>query len=141
MALNTQLSNTAASLAADAICGSAANNGYLRIYDGSQPANANTVVSTQNLLCEITLPADVFDAAVNGVASLAATISGSVIYAGTNTAAWFRVLESNGSTVLWDGTIGTATANMVLDSTSLSYGATVQITGWTFTVREATTGY
>ena len=68
MALNPKLSNAAASAAADAVC-VLANTGYLRIYDGTQAADANTAVGAQVLLAELRFGATAFGAASNGVAT------------------------------------------------------------------------
>lgn len=52
MALNPKYSNTMVNAEANAV-GDALNNGYIRIYDGSQPANADTAVGAQVLLAEL----------------------------------------------------------------------------------------
>lgn len=46
MAKNTQLSNLAVNTEADAL-GALLNSGLLRIYDGTQPATADTAITTQ----------------------------------------------------------------------------------------------
>ena len=74
MATNPKRSNAAVSAAADAVC-PLLNNGYLRIYDGTQPATANTAVSTQTLLAELRWNATAFGAASNGVATANAITS------------------------------------------------------------------
>ena len=51
MATNPKYSNTCVNAEANAI-GSALDNGFIRIYDGSQPADADTAVSGQTLLAE-----------------------------------------------------------------------------------------
>ena len=51
MANNLKLSNAAVNAEADALS-VLLDNGYLRIYDGTQPANADTPISTQTLLAE-----------------------------------------------------------------------------------------
>ena len=43
------------------------DNGYLRIYDGTQPATANTAIGSQVLLAELRFNADAAPVAVNGV--------------------------------------------------------------------------
>lgn len=49
MANNPQITNAAASVAADAVL-ALVNTGYLRLYDAPQPATADTAISTQTLL-------------------------------------------------------------------------------------------
>ena len=105
MALNPTLSNVAANAEADAAC-ALANTGWLRIYDGTQPANADTAVSTQNILAELRFGATAFGASVAGVATANAITADSSANA-TGTATWFRVFKSDGTTALWDGSVGT----------------------------------
>ena len=68
MALNPKRSNAAVSAAADAVC-PLLNNGYLRIYSGTQPATADTALSSNTLLAELRFGATAFGAASNGVAT------------------------------------------------------------------------
>ena len=131
MASNLQESTTTQNAMVDALT-ALANSGYLRIYDGSQPANANTAVSTQTLLAELRFGATAFGASSSGTATANAITADSSANA-TGTAAWFRVLESDGTTVLWDGSVGTSGADLNLNTTSIVSGATVSITSMTFT--------
>jgi hypothetical protein len=129
-----KLSNTARSAAADAVV-DLADDGYIRIYDGSQPANPNTAVSGQTLLAELRFGNPAFGAAADGVAT-ANAITGEDSALATSTATWFRVLQSNGTTVLWDGTVGTSGADLNLDSTSITTADTVDIDSMTYTQPE-----
>ena len=131
MALNPKLSNVAANAAADAIC-ALANTGYLRIYDGTQPATADTAISTQVLLATLRLNSTAFGSAVAGVATANAITSDSAA-AATGTASWFRALKSDGTTVLFDGSVGTSGANLNLNTTSIVANAAVSCTSFTFT--------
>jgi hypothetical protein len=130
-----KLSNTARSAAADAVV-DLADDGYIRIYDGSQPANPNTAVSGQTLLAELRFGTPAFGAASNGVAT-ANAITGEDSALATSTATWFRVLQSNGTTVLWDGTVGTSGSDLNLDSTSITTADTVDIDSMTYTQPES----
>jgi hypothetical protein len=131
MANNFKLSNTAASAAADGVV-DLADNGYIRIYDGTQAANANTAVGAQVLLAELRFGATAFGAASNGVATANAITADSSANA-TGTATWFRALKSDGSTVLFDGSVGTSSADLVLNSTAIQSGAAVSISSLTYT--------
>lgn len=132
MALNLNLSNTAANAEANALA-VLANTGYIRIYDGTQPATADTAVSTQTLLAELRFGATAFGAASAGVITANAITADSSANA-SGTATWFRVLQSDGTTVLWDGTVGTTGCDMNLNSVAISSGATVSISSMTHTV-------
>src|SRR4051794_25514811 len=103
MALSPKLSNAAASAGADAIL-ALLNNGFLDIYDGTQPSTADTAVSTQTKLARLTFGATAFAAASNGAASANAITSDSSADA-TGTASWFRALKSDGTTVVYDGSV------------------------------------
>jgi hypothetical protein len=105
MALNTQLSDAAANAACNTLC-ALANGGSLKIYSGAQPANANTAISGQPLLATLALSAAAFANAVAGAAAANATTSATAV--ATGTAAWFRVFKSDGTTVVFDGTVGTS---------------------------------
>jgi hypothetical protein len=133
MALNPHFSDTAANAAANALT-ALLNSGKLRIYDGSQPANANTAVSTQNLLAELTFNATAFGGASAGVATANAITSATA--AATGTAAWFRAVKSDGTTVVWDGSVGTSGANLNLGTVAISSGATVSVSALTYTFTE-----
>lgn len=133
MALNPHFSDTAANAAANAIA-ALANSGKLRIYDGAQPANANTAVGTQNLLAELTLNATAFGGAVAGVCTANAITAAAAALSGT--AAWFRVVESGGTTVLFDGSVGLSGANLNLNALAIAAGATVSVTALTLTATE-----
>jgi hypothetical protein len=104
------------------------NGGLLQIYDGVQPATADTAITTQNKLAEFTLASPCFGAAVSGqvTANLPANTTG--LFA--STATWYRVLSS-GAVKEWDGEVG---VQMTLNSTAITVGATVSMTSWTHTV-------
>jgi hypothetical protein len=132
MALNPKYSDTMVNAEANAV-GDALNSGYIRIYDGSQPATADTAVGAQTLLAELRFAADAFGAASGGVITANAITDDSSANA-TGTAAWARILASNGTTVWFDGSVGTSNANVILNTTSIVSGAVVSCSSLTFTV-------
>lgn len=133
MANNPFLSDTAANAAANAVT-ALCNNGKLRIYTASQPANANTAITTQTLLAELSFGATAFGAASAGVATANAITSATA--AATGTAAWFRAVESDGSTVIFDGSVGTSGCDLNINSTGISSGASVAVSSLTYTQTE-----
>lgn len=136
MAGNTQLADATANAAANAVC-ALANGGSLKIYTTPQPANANTAVSTQTLLVTLTMNATAFGNAVAGVATANAITSANAVASGT--AVWFRILKSDGTTVVMDGNVATSGANLNLNSTSISAGASVSVSSLSYTISEAGT--
>lgn len=131
MALTQKLSNAAANAAADAVV-DLADGGFLRMYDGSQPATVDTAITTQNLLAELRFGTPAYGAAVAGVASANAITSEDNADA-TGTASWFRVFKNDGTSALWDGSVGTSGANINLSSTDIEAGDTVAVSSHTYT--------
>jgi hypothetical protein len=133
LALNQKLANVAANAAADAVT-ALASGGFLRIYDGTQPANADTAITTQVLLAELMLGTPAFGAAVAGVAT-ANAITPDAGADATGTATWFRVTDS-GSAALWDGSVGTSGCNLNLSSVSIVTGDSVAVSAFTYTQKK-----
>lgn len=138
MAKNTQITNKAVNAMADVIA-RLADNGYLRLYNGGQPATANTAVTTQVLLSELRIPATSAPAAIDGVFTYNTITSAAVLQTGI--ASWFRVLESDGVTVIYDGSIGTTLSNMILAATNLQQGAQAGVSNFTYTAKKSAAGY
>jgi len=132
MANNLKISSTAVNAQADALS-DLLDNGYLRIYDGTQPANANTAITTQVLLAELRFNATAAPAASGGTLTMNAITQDSSAD-NTGTATWFRATKSDGSTVVFDGSVGTSGCDLNLGSTSITSGASVSVTSMTFTV-------
>ena len=130
MALNPKLSNAGASAAADATC-ALLNGGTLKIYDGTQPATADTAVSTQNLLATLTFGSPAFGSAALGVATANAITSDSSADF-TSTATWFRTLTS-GAAAVFDGSVGTSGADLNLNSVAIGIGSVVAVSALTYT--------
>lgn len=129
MALNPKLAVARRNAALDNILANA-NSGFLRIYDGTQPTDADTAITTQVLLAELTMNATAFAAASGGSASANAITADSSANA-TGTASWFRLVKSDGTTVILDGSVGAAGANLNLNSTSIVIGTQVSVTSLT----------
>lgn len=106
------------------------NTGYLRIYDGAQATDADTALGAQVLLAELRFGATAFAGASAGSATANAITADSSANA-TGTATWYRALKSDGSTVVMDGSVGTATSNLVLNSAAITSGAAVSVTSMT----------
>lgn len=138
MALNTQVSNTAVNAEANALA-TLLNTGYLRIYSGTQAANANTAIGAQVNLATLRFSATAFPTAVNGVLT-ANAITSDTNAAFTGTATWFRALQSDGTTVVMDGSVGTSASNLIVATTTITAAQTVSCSSFVHTVNEATSG-
>lgn len=132
MALNQKLSNVAVNAGVDNML-ALLNNGYLRIYDGAQPTDADTAIGAQVKLAELRFGATAFGGAAAGVATANAITDDSAADA-TGTASWFRALKSDGTTVIMDGSVGTSGANLNLNSTAIQANARVSVTSMTYTL-------
>lgn len=132
MANNFIISNEAASAAMDAYTPKL-NNGYLRIYSGSQPSTPDDAVGGGNtLLAELRFGTSAFGAASSGVAA-ANTITQNGTNLASGTAGWFRCLKSNGSSSIADGSVGETSADLILDSVSLVLGGTCTVSAMQLT--------
>jgi hypothetical protein len=141
MALNTQLANATVNGQADNLS-ARLNSGYLRIYDGTQPTNADTAIGAQVLLAELTFSATAAPAASNGLITFNAITADSSANA-TGTPTWFRALQSNGTTVVMDGSVGASGCNLNLTGLTggqIIIGGTVSVSGFTHDVLNARAG-
>lgn len=138
MPLNTQLANATVNGQADNLA-ARLNGGFLRIYDGAQPATADTAIGAQVLLAELTFNATAAPASTVGLLTFNAITADASANA-TGTAAWFRAVQSNGTTVVMDGTVGTATSNLILNSTAIVILGTVSVSSFTHDVLNASSG-
>lgn len=138
MASNTQVSNAGVNAEASALA-ALLNNGYLRIYSGTQPANADTALSGNTLLAELRFSATAFGAPVAGLLT-ANVIAADTAAKATGTAAFFRAFGSDGVAVVLDGTVGTSAANMILPTVSIAANQTVSCSSFTHQVNKATSG-
>jgi hypothetical protein len=131
MALDPKIDYDAAGVAVDALADLFDSGGTLKFYNvGSGiPTNADDAITDQDLLCTITTPSPSFGAASNGVASLAGSWTDTVGTGGTPV--FFR-LESGTSCL--QGTVGTATSDLVFASVTWLLGGTVTISTFTVTL-------
>lgn len=112
--------------------GSAA--GTIKVYSGTQPANANASI-TGTLLATFTLDNPAFGAASAGVLTLGATpLSTNGVAAGTAT--HFRCASggTGGVGTVFDGSVSTSGAQLNLNTTTISVGVTVEVTSGFFTM-------
>lgn len=120
------------------------NTGVIKVYAGSQPTDANTSVGAQTLLATFTLNSTAFGTSgatgttpTRSVLATAATIS-DVVAAASGTAAWFRALKADGTTVLCDGsvTVTGGGGDMTMTDVSLTSGETCSIATLTLATPE-----
>lgn len=140
MALNPFYSDAVVEAAANAKT-AYVNGGFLMIYSGSQPADANQAV-TGTLLAKLPLSATAFAAAtasgaagsrvVTAVAN--AITSASALASGT--AGYHVFMKSDGVSVGWMGSVGTSGCDLNLNSTTITSGTPVTVSSYTYAETE-----
>jgi hypothetical protein len=109
------------------------NSGFIELYTGSQPALNGAVTGT--LLATMTFSATAFgtSTATGGTVTASSNAITSGTAANTGTAGYFALIASNGTTVVGTGSVGTTGADLNLNSTAISSGATVSCSAFTIT--------
>lgn len=129
MALSPRITATVANAMLNSGLGTPAANGKLRLYTGTQPAAGGGALSGNTLLVEFPLPPTAFPSASAG--TLTANAISAAVAAATGTATWFRLTQSDGATVLLDGSVGTSGCDLNIASTSINSGDTIAVTSFT----------
>ena len=93
--MSLQLSVSSRNARLDSIESTVGTSALLRIFSGAAPANCATADSGTKLV-EMTLPANWMNDASSGTKTLAGAWSGTGL--ATNTAGYFRIYESTGTT-------------------------------------------
>ena len=106
----------------------AGSGAKIRLYQGTQPATANDAITTQTLLVECIVSGP-FGTDTDGTLTLGSVSAGTAIAGGT--ANFFRIVKSDGSTVVMDGSVGVTGADLNLNTTTINVTQTVDITGGT----------
>lgn len=110
----------------DAITTFAGAGAKLRIYGGTQPATGGAV--TTQLVNDFVLGTPFAPAAAS--ATLSPTLPTGVTGSAAGTATWFRIFKADGTTQVIDGTVGTAGADLILNTTTISSGVAVSVTSF-----------
>lgn len=115
------------------------NNGYLRFYDGTRPADGDTPLAGNNLLAELRFAATAFPAASGGVLTANALVPDSLANA-NGTASFARAFESDGTTPAGDLSVGLAGSgpggsdpDIVMPTTTIVQNAQISISSLTIT--------
>jgi hypothetical protein len=128
MASNLKYSNGTRDAQQQGLIVYAGTGALIKIYSGTQPANANTAISSQTMLASLPVSGS-FGTDSNGTITLSAVTAATAV--ATGTASFFRIFKSDGTTVVMDGSVGTSGTDMILDNTSIATGQTVSITSGT----------
>ena len=123
MASNLKYSNGTRNAQQQGLITYAGSGSIIHIYQGTQPANANTAISGQTLLVSLTISGG-FGTDSNGTLTLGTVSDGTAV--ATGTAEFFRITKSDNTTVVMDGSVGTSGCDLNLNNTSI---ATTQVVG------------
>lgn len=139
MAAKPVMSIIAAKAALDAatVLLNAGGAGSLKIYTGVQPATTLTA-EAGTLLSTLPLSATAFAASTSGTSDGLVTATANAITSDTNaaatgTAAHFR-MQSGGATVIFQGNVATATADLIMNTVAFTAGDTISITSFKITL-------
>ena len=141
MVKQPSISNAAAIAACNAIVDKVddpgGDQGRLRIYGGTQPADTDTPVTSQPLLVDFQLPWPAFGNAQDASPKAVAVANSipNVVAVGSGTATWFRVVTKSGVAV-FDGNVGVVDEDCIVDNTTVQAGQTVQVLAIKYHVRE-----
>ena len=105
----------------------AGTNTLFCLYSGTQPANANTAITSQVLLVALPI-AGVFGTDTDGTLTLGAVTQTNASASGT--ASFFRIFKSDNSVVM-DGSVGVSGADLILNTVDIAAGQSVDITAGT----------
>lgn len=126
-ALATAVRNSMLDVIAAAI-DAGAGAGLLRVYDGTRPATGG---SATTLLAELTFTDPCAGSAAAGVLTFSAITADASANA-SGTATWCRAVDSTG-TFVFDANVGTASADFILNTATITAGQSVSCTSGTIT--------
>lgn len=116
----------------DAYTNAGGGAGKIIIYNGTEPATADTALSGNTVLATFTLSATAFGNAASGVITLAG-VPLTVAASASGTASFFRLLRFDNAVVL-QGSVNTSGAQLNLNTTTITSGVNVTITSGTVTM-------
>lgn len=130
MSSNVHITAAIRNVRVDAV-GDLCDAGFIDIYDGTQPANAATAITSQVKIVRLTFNAAAFAAASAGSATAGAITSGVALASGSPT--WARWLKTDGTTGILDCSVGVSAGSpdIVIPGASISSGTTVSMSSLT----------
>lgn len=135
------INNAIAIILCDAIVDAVDNGasfGHMEIRSGALPATCDDA-DAGTVLADINVQDPAFGAAVDNTPGAIATLAGTPLSDtsadATGTAAHFRMKDDN-EVVIFQGTVGTATSDLIMTSVSIVATETVTLTSLTFEVEE-----
>lgn len=115
------------------VLGDDLDGGFIRVYSGSVPANADASLGAAVLLAEMTFGTPAAGAAVAGVIT-ANAINADPSANNSGTASFYRTYAANGTDVTEQGTVGTSGTDMIVPTTTVTAGIEFRVTSYTHSV-------
>lgn len=128
-----QISPTAQNAAVNSVttlCNAGTPPGFFDIFTGSHPTNT-TDANTGTLLCRLILANTAFPSASSGTSNTT-NINSNTNIAANGTAGYYRLTDSS-NTVISQGSVNTANADVIVNSTTFTAGATFAMTYFAIT--------
>lgn len=132
MALNIHFKTTLRNSMLDQVNAAIGAGGFLRFYDGVQPATADTALGAQVQLAQLALSATPFATAAGGTI-VANTITDDAAADATGTATWASFVTSAGVRI-FDVSVGLAGADINLNAVAIVVGALVSVTSYNLSI-------
>jgi len=111
----------------------------INIYDSTVPTDADTALGAQVLLAQLTCSATAFTSVADDTPGAIATFASITADASANasgTATFFRILTQNAGTVTDQGTVGTSSADLIMNTVAFTAGSNVAISAATILLPE-----
>lgn len=111
----------------------------INIYDSTVPADADTALGAQVLLAQLTCSATAFTSVTDdtpGAIATFASITADSSANATGTATFFRILTQSGGTTTDQGTVGTSSADLIMNTVAFTAGSNVAISAATILLPE-----
>lgn len=133
MATNPHFNTSARNAMLNDITTTLGTSAIFIIYAGTQPADVSSATTAGNtVVASLAFPStNAFGTAASGTITANSITSDSTAAGGT--AAWFTFTKSTGARVV-DGSVGTSSADLILNSVTVSTGATVSVSSFTISI-------
>lgn len=138
MAKDTRLSTLVVNVQADALA-TLADDGWLDVYGGDRPATPDEPIDDRKRAASLRLGKPAFARAKDGVLS-ANPIAMAVAVLDVNPVTWARITASDHKTALWDVSVGTKDANVILPTTNVAAGVSISVSSFTHRVAKSSPG-
>lgn len=133
MANNPHFSLVARNAMGDALITALGNGALIKFYTGTQPTDVSTALSGNTLLGTLTGSSPFAPATSGGVVTASAITQDSSADA-TGTATFVRIFKSDATTAVIDLSVGTSSADVIMNTTSIVTGGPILLSSMTIAI-------